>query len=99
MACGCKTGHDKSTLERLQGWQRGNYGFGSRYASANRALLENNTVLPYVAHPEPGNIGYRYAVPLSAPAPVGFATGYGGNLPLSEQPRLTIPQPYTYRYN
>ncbi len=98
MACGCKTGHDQSTLERLQGWQRGNYGFGARYASANRALLENNTVLPYVAHPSPGNLGYRYAMQYAAPAPVGYDTGYAGNLPLDQQQKIELPQPYTYRY-
>ncbi len=98
MSCGCGKGNDKSTLERLQGYQRGNYGFGARYVSANQPLLNNNTVLPYNAHPAPGNIGYRYAAPINAPAPVVNPGGYAGNLPLSQQPKINLPQPYSYRY-
>lgn len=97
--CGCKTGLDKPTLERFFGRIRGNYGVGRMADLANLSSWDNNTVLPYTAHPEPGNIGYRYAFTLSGPLPVASDTrGYGGILPLSQQPRLDIPQPFSYRY-
>lgn len=94
MSCGCHTGHDESTLERLQGWQRGNYGFGVRYAEAS---VQHNTMLPYPGQ-FTGNVGPRIFNPISMPLPVVGQSGYGGSLPLSQQPRIDIPQPYTYRY-
>lgn len=84
--------------ERLLGRQQTDYGYGGRYARANYPLLVNNTYLPYEAHPAPGNIGYKLVNPMPAPMPIDYERGYSGILPLSQQPRLDVAQPYSYRY-
>lgn len=94
----CESSSARAQLERLQGRQQDDYGFGHRYASANLPLLTNNTYLYYNSLPEPGNVGAAYTREFQSYIPVGFFDRYHGNLPLDMQPRLDIPQPYTSQY-
>lgn len=95
--CSQGCGSCSAVIERLQGWQRGNYGFGAGYDQANRSSF-NATILPYVAHPEPGNLGYRIVSRELPIMPLPYIPGYGGDLPLTEQPKIDQPQPFAYRY-
>jgi hypothetical protein len=88
------TGRDQSTLERLQGYQRGNYGVGHRYAMASGS---HDHILPYRGQ-DGGNAGAAPFNPIPVAVPLVGVSGYGGSLPLTQQPRIDIPQPYTWRY-
>jgi hypothetical protein len=89
---------ERATLERLQGRQMDPYGYGAGYGRANHSSWDTNTVLPYEAHPMPGNLGYRFPNGFAGVHPVAYMKGYGGDLPLSQQPKIAVPDPWTYRY-
>lgn len=93
MGCGC----NKTTLERFFGRQMEPNGVGREYERANLSSF-NMTLLPYVAHPNPDNTGAKIGRPFYGPVPVEYPRNYHGQLPLSQQPRIDVPEPFTYKW-
>lgn len=93
--CGC----DRATLEQYFGYQVQDSGFLRRYAAAGSIIgRANYTPTNPLGFPgEPGFTGVRYALDARATAPLFAERRYGGILPLAEQPRAELPQPYDRR--
>lgn len=94
--CGCA---DKALKARFFGYQVENSGTLDRYARAGsiegKALYTPTNPLAFT--PELGFNGVRYALDVKATAPVFAPARYGGILPIGQQPKVELPQPYERR--
>ncbi len=90
MGCGCTSFNWASYFGRPQT----NSGTSGTYSAAERDQAIYFPTSPYPAPVEQGNMGYRYAMAVPLPPPEYYRGGYQGVLPLDQQPKLEMPEPW-----
>jgi hypothetical protein len=87
----------QSLLERFFGYQTPDTGAVRAYARAGSIIGKANytPTNPLKFTPELGNIGAAYSMDARTVAPQYYRSGYGGVLPVTQQPQIKPPEAYT----
>jgi hypothetical protein len=96
MACNCGYAEGKqAAIEQHFGRQIYNSGTLAEVDAISRVNPIYFPTNPFSVDWELGFNGYRYALAMPNVPPEFFRGGYQGVLPLSQQPKIDMPQPYT----